>query len=117
MGEEAQSPTGGCMRRCYYRSSADAPKRRVDCNRINRYKGTRKCTRGGRTVPCSQLTCVNEVGIEKTEGRCKRICYYRPYAGARKRRIPCRHVDTKYVGDKKVRQQRPHRALLSAEML
>jgi len=102
---EIDSPsTSGCMKKCYYRKYEGAPKRQINCAKLHKYKGRRDCFKGGKKVECKELKCqlVHEVEVEKKEVKCRRVCYYRPFPGSRtKKRIPCRHVDTKYVGDKK----------------
>jgi len=96
--------TGGCMKKCYYRKYEGAEKKQINCAKLHRYRGRRECFKGGKKVRCSKLRCklVHEVEVEKKEVKCRRVCYYRAYPGSRiKKRIPCRDVDTKYVGDKK----------------
>jgi len=102
--EEDDKAAGGCMKRCYYRKYEGAPQRPIPCERLKDYRGRRTCFKGGKEVPCRKLRCqlVHEVKVEKEDVKCRRVCYYRPYAGSRiKRRIKCSEVDTKYVGDKK----------------
>jgi len=102
--EYDSASTGGCMKKCYYRKYEGAPKRQINCAKLHKYKGRRDCFKGGKKVRCSKLRCklVHEVEVEKKEVKCRRVCYYRAYPGSRiKKRIPCRDVDTKYVGDKK----------------
>jgi hypothetical protein len=95
--------TGGCMKKCYYKKTRSSKPRQINCAKLHKYKGTPECFKGGKKVGCDKLKCklVHEVKVEKIEAKCKRVCYWRPYKGARRRKIKCRHVDTKYVGDKK----------------
>jgi hypothetical protein len=92
------------MKKCYYRKYEGGKKRQINCAKLHRYSGRRDCFKGGKKVECEELKCqlVHEVKVEKKEVSCRRVCYYRPYAGSKiKKRIPCHQVDTKYVGDKK----------------
>jgi hypothetical protein len=101
--EYDSSTSGGCMKKCYYKKHRFSKPRQINCAKLHKYEGKRECLKGGKKIDCDKLKCklVHEVKVEKIEAKCMRLCYWRPHKGARRRKIKCRHVDTKYVGDKK----------------